>query len=325
MDPPLTDICIFHSFYRAPDQIIQYVEEHTAQISTMKGTRHVKPFQDEVDYWEKSLTQISELSDGLLNVQRQWLYMEGIFTSDDVQKQLARETTEFQYINQIWQEEILGKIRENPNALYAATKFNFLDKIQNLLKHFEHIQKKMEDYLETKRSIFPRFYFISNEELVEILSLSRQPELIQIHLKKLFDNIKNLRLLIKKSILANGIISHENEEIHLISTLALEGNVETWLKELEIKMQITVREYLKNCLFALKLQLTKREKWLKDWPSQSCVTASEIEWTSATTKALLTCQADGSLKPLKKLFRSQVSHCTTSNETNFNCFIDQNS
>ena len=141
--------------------------------------------------------------------------MEGIFTSDDVQRQLSRETTEFKYINKIWQEEILMKIEENSNALYVATKLNFSEKILNLLKHFEHIQKKMEDYLETKRSIFPRFYFISNEELVEILSLSRQPELIQIHLKKLFDNIKNLRLLIKKTILANGIFSNENEEINI--------------------------------------------------------------------------------------------------------------
>lgn len=299
---------VFFPCQRSPDEIIQSIEEHTAQISTMKGTRHVKPFQNDVDFWEKSLTKISDLVDGLLNVQRQWLYMEGIFTSDDVQRQLARETEEFKYVNRIWQEEILGQIQKNPNALYVATQMNFTERIQNLVKHLEHIQKKMDDYLETKRSIFPRFYFISNEELVEILSLVRQPEAIQIHLKKLFDNIKQLRLLNKKTILANGIYSNENEEINLISTLALDGNVEHWLKDLEIKMQLTVREYLKNCLAALKGQLKKREKWIHDWPSQCCVTASEIEWTSATTKALLTCQTDGNLKPLKKLFRIQVQN-----------------
>ena len=141
---------------------------------------------------------------------------------------------------------------------------------------------------------------------MEILSLSRQPDLIQVHLNKLFDNIKSLRLLVKKTILANGIISNENEEISLLSTLSLDGNVEQWLKDLEIKMQITVREYLKNCLSALKLQSTKRDKWAKSWPSQCCVTASEIEWTSATTKALVTCQSDGNSKPLKKLIRKQV-------------------
>ena len=72
-------------------------------------------------------------------------------------------------------------------------------------------------------------------------------------------------------------------------------------------MQLSVREYLKNCLAALKLQLNKREKWIKDWPSQACVTASEIEWTLATTKALLTSQADGNVKALKRLFRRQVN------------------
>lgn len=181
------------------------------------------------------------------------------------------------------------------------------DQIQNLLKSLENIQKKMEDYLETKRVIFPRFYFISNEELVAILSLSRQPELIQTHLKKLFENIKCLRLVVKKTIFANGIQSNEDELINLVAILSLEGNVENWLKELEIKMQITVREYLKNSLSALKLHLKKRDKWIKDWPSQCCVTASEIEWTSATTKALLMCQADGNIKPLRQLFRTQVN------------------
>jgi len=272
----------------------------------MKGTRYAKPFQSDVDFWEKSLIQISDLTDGLLNVQRQWLYMEGIFTLDDVQRQLARETEEFKHVNRIWQEEILGEIQKNSNALYVAINMNFSEKIRRLLKHFERIQKKMEDYLETKRTIFPRFYFISNEELVEILSLARQPESIQVHLKKLFDNIKQLRLVTKKNILANGIYSNENEEINLISTLSLDGNVENWLKDLEIKMQLTVREYLKNCLVALKGQLKKRDKWIHNWPSQCCVTASEIEWTSATTKALSTCQTEGNLKPLKKLFRIQV-------------------
>ena len=184
---------------------------------------------------------------------------------------------------------------------------DFFDRIQNILHYLENIQKKMEDYLEIKRSIFPRFYFISNEELVEILSLSRQPDLIQKHLKKLFDNIRYLRLQTKRLTLANGILSNENEQINLISTLTLDGNVENWLKDLEIKMQISVREYLKNSLSALKLQLKTRNKWIKDWPSQCCVTASEIEWTSATTKVLVNCQVDGGLKPLKNLFRTQVS------------------
>lgn len=115
---------MFSFSFRSPDEIIFYVEEQTAQISTIKGTRHLKPFERDVDFWESSIGQISEISDGLFNVQRQWLYMEGIFTSDDVQRQLAAEATEFKTINTIWQDEIIGQIRQQPNALIVATKMS---------------------------------------------------------------------------------------------------------------------------------------------------------------------------------------------------------
>jgi len=69
-----------------------------------------------------------------------------------------------------------------------------LEKLLEMNTRLEEIQKSLDMYLETKRQVFPRFYFLSNDDLLEILGQSRNPDAVQPHLKKCFDNIKSLRI-----------------------------------------------------------------------------------------------------------------------------------
>ena len=69
-----------------------------------------------------------------------------------------------------------------------------LEQLNDMNLKLEEIQKSLDMYLETKRQIFPRFYFLSNDDLLEILGQSKNPEAVQPHLKKCFDNIKSLKM-----------------------------------------------------------------------------------------------------------------------------------
>lgn len=84
----------------------------------------------------------------------------------------------------------MRQTRDNPNAILIASSSNMLETMKNNNKQLEKVQSRLDDYLETKRLAFARLYFLSNDELLEILAHTKRPQAIQQHLRKCFDSIR---------------------------------------------------------------------------------------------------------------------------------------
>ncbi|KAG7190743.1 hypothetical protein KM043_006815 [Ampulex compressa] len=313
---------------KAIDDIIQALEDHQVQLSSMKSTRFVEPFALEVDYWERTLSTIGEVLEMVLVVQRGYIYMDNIFNTDDIRKQLPKETDDFDDMSRQWA-EITSQMADHGLALQAThIPHGLLEVLNKLSDKLEALQRALEQYLETKRHVFPRFYFISNEDLLEILANARKPELVQPHIRKLFENIRTLKLV--KSItgkqLANGMLSSDGEYVEFVQPVLLEGQVESWLcaigkfsiftptsfisiyipnYNLQTAMRVSLREALRQCRAALRKMLAIRDRWVKEWPSQPGITSTQIQWTADCTRALSRCKLADSRKPLRKLRRRQ--------------------
>lgn len=68
---------------RSCDEIFQALEDNQVTLSTMKSSRFFFAFESHVEYWEKTLSHILETIEMMLQVQRQWRYLENIFAGRD--------------------------------------------------------------------------------------------------------------------------------------------------------------------------------------------------------------------------------------------------
>ncbi|XP_026551198.1 dynein heavy chain 14, axonemal [Pseudonaja textilis] len=235
-----SSICIISSV----EDITTLLEESLMTISTIKSSCFVEPIKNLVHAWDHKLNLISCTLEEWLTCQRHWIYLEPIFQAPEIKRQLPEEASLFSVVDNKWK-EIMNFAAETPNVL-AATTSGIFEILQSNNASLEKIQKALEEYLEVKRMIFPRFYFLSNAELLEIVAESKNPDVVQPHLMKCFSNVR--KLYIRPQHQTPPVIlmirSAEGEILLIPKGVRIRGSVEQWLKNVENTMYNMVRKFI---------------------------------------------------------------------------------
>jgi dynein heavy chain len=268
------------------EEIQAALDESLVQLNTVLGSRYCGPIRDEVSHSQKQLLLLSDTLDAWLMVQKNWMYLETIFAAPDIQRQLPNESALFKKVDKSWK-DIMTAVSGYPNALVAGTHKGRKELFIAHNATLDKIQKNLEEYLETKRQAFARFYFLSDEELLEILAQTRDPHAVQPHLRKCFDNLMKLEFGEgSKKADINAMFSPKNERVPMTKNLKARGDVESWLGEVETAMRMTLWAKMKEGL--LDYVQRPRIEWLKvtgdcehkgGHPGQVVATAAQIMWT----------------------------------------------
>jgi dynein heavy chain len=288
-DWKLTKTYIFHG--QSIDEMQTLLDDHLIKTQSMRGSPFAKVFEKEIIEWEAWLQNCVKVIEAWVKVQGVWVNLESVFSSEDIMQQLPKEGQLFKQVDKAWR-DLMDHVKQDKHTLEVTKYPRLLEILEDCNMKLDTIQKQLNQYLESKRLKFPRFFFLSDGELIEILSETKDPLRVQKYLKKCFEGIYGLEFDNEKKI--HSMNSSEGENVKLlkvIDPLLSKGMVEQWLQELEDEMMRCIRDVNEKCMndYATK----KRTKWVLDWPGQSILCCDMIFWTSKAERLM---KAKGRLK-----------------------------
>ena len=261
------------------DVVFTMLEDHLNSLASLKQSpyyRNVQEFQEDTVNWEGRLTTLRGIFDVWVEVQRKWVYLSGIFKNPDIKAQLPSQFSKFKSVDNEFL-SLMKRVSAKPNALDLLQVENLGRQLERQDATMSLIQKALGDYLEKQRQIFPRFYFVNNDDLVEIIGNSNEPSRIVTHLSKMFAALNSISIDSENTMSASGesavlkakqMFSKEGEVVALKSPLNMMAGVKDWLGSLEQEMVVTLASLLQEAVTSMPKEESGLLKWISTYPAQ---------------------------------------------------------
>ena len=198
---------------------------------------------------------------------------------------MPNEAKKFAKLDKDWL-KLMERANEQRNVIQCCTNDMLKSMLGPLREDLEFCQKKLENYLESKRKLFPRFYFRFQYCPSSKFCLR---DLIQTVFRKILrscsmpsQELSSQRKIENPLFQSKQCLGDDEEEIHLTNEVKAEGNIEQWLLNLEHEMQRSVREVCKDAsrdCFQVEL-----EEFVK-YQSQIALLGIQMIWTSESPRS----------------------------------------
>ena len=315
------------------EEDFEALENDQLVVQGMLASRFIAQFETEVTSWNKFLFNINEIFILVTDIQKTWSYLEPLFIhSSEVKRELPEDTTRFAIIDSDVR-ATLNKAWQTKNVKEAFNQEGLMEKLEGVQEQLDLCKKSLADFLDGRRRQFPRYYFVSEADLLDILSNGSSPEKILTHTPKVYLSTKTLVLSTKdKSALGRPIatefVAGVGSEICLFEPpVALDGKVEIYMQTILDGQKLSIFETVKKSL--ITYNKLDRSEWVlaKDsnsgrslCPAQTTLLVLAINYVNEVEKvfedikegninALLT-YAEKQVKQLDDLI--QLTHSTLS-------------
>lgn len=297
--------------------MFELLDEDLNNLSSMKLSQYYRTFEEEIVQWDDKLQKMRIILDIWIDVQRRWVYLESIFLgSSDIKEMLVNEYSRFKSIDSEFT-SLMKKVSSKPNLLETMNIPALQKTLERLSEMLANIQKALGDYLETQRAAFARFYFIGDEDLLEIIGNSKDVAVVQRHFTKMYAGITSLRNeKTEGQDIIHTMLSREGEVVEFKKGVNIteDPKINVWLTKVDKEMQMTLATFLEIIMGEIS-EIEERDgtnvaeeliKIIEANPAQVVLLGLQTLWSKKVENALI----EGGGEHLQKVEKYVVNFLT---------------
>jgi dynein heavy chain len=265
------------------DKLFLDIDDKLITLSNIMASKFVENIRSKVETLIKQFKYLQELFDEMVLHEANWMYLEPLLSNSSYSaKSLTKETKEFTTCDITWR-RIAKTIRDNPTLKKISDDMLSGFYIRTLVKNnssFEQIKKLLEDYIERKRVFFPRFYFLSNEEILDLLSKAKTLKALEPYLSKLFEQVREF---VYDKEQPCGVVNTSGDQLIFKQfSLRPQAEVEEVVKAVEEQIKKNISSLIKTTLPKYEEEYINRMVLIDEFPYQIASITDWILWTKLT-------------------------------------------
>jgi dynein heavy chain len=305
------------SILKMSDEHLETLDDNQLMIQSMASNKYLAYYEEEVMKWQKGLSNVNESVRLLSDVQKTWSFLLNLFIySDEVKKELPKESLEFIKIDTKVKEILASGLKTRNVFGFANMTLGtqpLMSALEEIFKDLNQCQKGLNDFIGRKRKVFPRFYFLTMEELLDILANGNNPLMLfkeKNYMSKVVQAADKLEMeggqKGKPRILSLTSCVGVEKVVFVNNGMVLDGKVEDYLQQILDLLTLTIK--MKAREFVAKPR-TDRIGWIEGNFAQVNILLNSVNWVHDVESKFLEIQT-GNLDAMRNYLNELVQRLT---------------